>query len=330
MAVVRRCANGRWQGIIRRKGYPAQSKTFATQGEAAKWARSIESQIDARTFQDHTPAERTTLAQAIERYLAEVTPRKRSRRREAGRLRLLQGVFGEYTLLSLTRQAVAEFRDRRLAEGRAPATVVKDLNTLTHLLEVARRDWGYALPENPAKLVRRPSVGPGRSRRLSQLEYEQLVAACSKSRSNLLLPIVQLALETAMRLGELLSLRWRDVETQVGSVQLAETKNGHPRTVPLSPRALEILAGIPRHISDPRIFWCWKAADGFENAWRRALARTDIKDLRFHDLRHEATSRLAEKIPNVIELAAITGHRHIQMLARYYHPKVEDLAKKLA
>ena len=329
MAVVRRCQNGRWQGIVRRKGYPAQSRTFVSQADATKWARAVETQINSRAFEDRAPADRTTLAQAIERYLAEVTPpRKRSWRREAGGLRLLQYVFGDYTLVTLTRQAVAAFRDQRLAEGRAPATVVKDLNTLTHLLEVARRDWGYALPANPAKLVRRPSVGPGRNRRLSQAGYEQLVAACTKSRSSLLLPIVQLALETAMRLGELLSLRWEDV--QGSSVRLLATKNGHPRTVPLSSRALEILADIPRHISDTRVFWCWKAPDGFENTWRRALARTDIRDLRFHDLRHEATSRLAEKIPNMIELAAITGHRHIQMLARYYHPKVEDLAKKLA
>jgi integrase len=234
MAVVRRYPNGRWQGIVRRKGYPAQSETFGSQSEAAQWARQIESQMDHARFQDHAPAQRTTLADAIDRYLAEVTPRKRSARREKRRFKLLRTEFAQYTLLTLRRETIAEYRDRRLNEGAAAATVVKDLNSLTHLFEVARRDWGYAIPENPAKLVRRPAVGQGRNRRLTQAEYETLVAACKQSRSPLLLPIVELALETAMRLGELLAARWSDVDLEQRCITLHTSKNGHPRAVPLS------------------------------------------------------------------------------------------------
>lgn len=139
-------------------------------------------------------------------------------------------------------------------------------------------------------------------------------------------PLVMLALETAMRRGELLGLRWENIDLERQTAFLPMTKNGSIRTVPLSKKAVAILANLPR-CSDDRVIQLTDM--GMEAAFRKACARAEIVNLHFHDLRHTATSRLAEKLPNVIELAAVTGHQTIQMLKRYYHPKAEALAKKL-
>lgn len=155
--------------------------------------------------------------------------------------------------------------------------------------------------------------------------------ACKASGAPLLDPMVVLAVETAMRLGELLNLTWGHLDLTARVATLPETKNGESRRVPLSTRAVEVLRGIPRHLSDARVFWRWSRADSFENAWRRAVGKAGIADLRFHDLRHEATSRLFERGFNMMEVAAITGHKTLQMLKRYtHHLRAETLVARLA
>jgi integrase len=129
-----------------------------------------------------------------------------------------------------------------------------------------------------------------------------------------------------MRRSELLALRWQDVELQDRFVRLHDTKNGDPRDVPLSTRAASTLAGLPRHISG-QVFPI--SADAVKKSFSRAAVRAGLQDLHFHDLRHEATSRIAEKLDNILELSAVTGHKTVQMLKRYYHPRARDLARKL-
>ncbi len=152
------------------------------------------------------------------------------------------------------------------------------------------------------------------------------MASLDKSRNRWIKPLAHLALETAMRQGELLSLRWDNIDLQRRVAYLPETKNGSPRAVPLSSRAIEILQSLPRSL-DGRVFPV--TANALKLAWAHAVKRAGLDNLRFHDLRHEATSRLAERLPNVIELPAVTGHKDLRMLKRYYHPRAEDLAKKL-
>jgi integrase len=146
----------------------------------------------------------------------------------------------------------------------------------------------------------------------------------------MLLPLVTLALETGMRLGELLTLQWEQIKLDRKVAYLPITKNGEARTVPLSPKAIEVLKAIPRHLNNPKVFWSWTRPDSFQNAWRRTVAKAEISDLKFHDLRHEATSRLFERGLRLPEVAAITGHKTWQMLRRYTHLRAEDLAIKLA
>jgi integrase len=217
-----------------------------------------------------------------------------------------------------------------LAQGLAGATVVKDLNSLSHLLDVATKDWGTPLVANPAKLVRHPAVAPGRNRRLVPEEEGKLFAACEQSRATMLAAVVRFALETAMRMGEILSLQWRHIDLQKRIAVLPDTKTWDSRHVPLSTAAVAAISPLPRHIEDDRVFWTWQRSDSLENAWRRAVTAAGIQDLRFHDLRHEAVSRLFELGLNPMEVASISGHKTLQMLKRYTHLKATELVKKLA
>jgi integrase len=329
MATIRQRSTGSWQAQVRRRGIVPVSKTFATKADAERWSRLVESEIDRGVFVDRSEAERTSFATLIDRYAAHVTPAKRSARQEALRLKLLRAHFGRYSAAAIRSRHVADFRDARLHSGLAAATVLKDLNTLSQVFETAIRDWGLGLAANPVKLVRRPSPAQGRARRLSSEEQAALLRSCRESRARMLEPLVSLALETGMRLGELLSLRWENVDMRSRVALLPDTKNGEPRRVPLSSVAVAILSALPRHITDPRAFWLWRRSDSLENCWRRAVARAGIRNLHFHDLRHEATSRFFERGLALPEVAAITGHKTWQMLRRYTHLNPADLAKKL-
>jgi integrase len=281
-------------------------------------------------FVDRSEAERATMGELIDRYLAEVTPQKKSARNDAQRLKFLKRHFGAYSPAALRPAHIAAFRDARLKAGLSGSSVVKELNSIAHVLDVAIKDWGMSLPSNPVKLVRRPPVARGRDRRLLPGEESRLMSACEASNARMLAPIVRFALATAMRMGEMLALEWRYVDMAQRVATLPDTKTGDARQVPLSSAAIAAISTLPRHIKDGRVFWTWARADSLENAWRRAVKSAGIIDLRFHDLRHEAVSRLFELGLNPMEVAAISGHKTLQMLKRYTHLKATELVKKLA
>lgn len=329
MATIRELESGKFQAQVRHLGMRAVAKSFKTKSEADRWARLLESEFDRGVFVDRSEAERATVGELIDRYLAEVTPKKKSARREKQRLLALQRHFGKFSPVTLRSAHIAAYRDARINAGRAGATVLKEINSISHLLDVAIKDWGIALPSNPAKLVRRPHVARGRERRLMPGEEAKLLAACERSHAPMLAPIVRLALATGMRMGEMLALEWRYVNIAQRVATLPDTKTGDARDVPLSSAAIAVLSALPRHIKDGRVFWTWARADSLENAWRRAVKATGITDLRFHDLRHEAVSHLFELGLNPMEVAAISGHKTLQMLKRYTHLRAAELALKI-
>ena len=188
------------------------------------------------------------------------------------------------------------------------------------------REWGYALPCNPVSQIRKPAASKARKRRLENDEEKRLLDALAQSRSPWAKPLVIVAIETGMRRGESLSLRWENVHLAQSYVHLPDTKNGTARDVPLSTLAKKTLAELPRDISGlvfPIHF------EALKSLWNRICRKLDIEDLRFHDLRHEATSRFFEKGLNVMEVAAITGHKDTKTLSRYTHLRAEDLSRKL-
>lgn len=305
-------------------------------------------------FIQRAPAERMTVEDALQRYLSEVTPTKRpmtqlSERRHA---KPLIQHLGKYSLATLTPEIVAKYRDMRLTgedrkdkdgkpkpKPRAANTVRLDLALLGHMFTVAIKEWSVGLPFNPVLNIRRPSPGPGRNRRLSADEEIRLLVAVDKHSNPMLRWIVRIALETGMRSSEIVTLRRGQVDLNRRIVRLLETKNTQPRTVPLTAKATDLFQealNYPiRPIDVDIIFFGEPGKDGkrrpynFNKIWLDIKKIEAISDFRFHDLRHEAVSRFVEAGLSDQEVAAISGHKSMQMLKRYTHLRAEDLVGKL-
>ena len=346
MATLRKRGNLQWQAIVKRRGHGLTSKTFETRRDAEAWARSIERDMDRGQYMPRSDAERTLLHELIERYRRDVLPTKRGKHFGPA-LRLLDDRLGRHSLAAITPKAVADLRDARLRAGLSASTVRKEINLLSRIIDLAGKEWGVALPANPCAMVSRPPERNARDRRLAKDEEPFLLTACSPP----LAALVRLALATAARLGELLSLRWGDVDLEkrvaiIRGIDGRGTKNNDPlRAVPLSSAAVAVLEGLPR--TGDRVFH-WQAADSVNKTWKRAIERARaayalecrrsgeapragfLAGLHFHDLRHEGTSRLFERgVFDSMEVASITGQKTLAMLRRYTHLRAEDLAKKL-
>lgn len=336
MATIRKRGELQWQAIVKRKGFPSQSKTFLTRKDADAWATVVESEMVRGVFLSRTSAERTTLGECLDDYEKEVTPTKRGASQEKYRLTVLRrSKLAPMFMAAIRVRDVVAFRDGRLKEGVAANTVKNDLNTLSAVFEHARREWEINVP-NPVRDVKRPSPPPGRDRRLVGDEETRLLSACDKSRSRQLGSAVRLSIETAMRLSELCSLDWKDIDLSLRVAKLRgkdgrETKNKDTfRSVPLSPEAAAVLKGLmgKSNRTAGRVFL--SSSITLQHAFRTACKNAGIEDFRWHDLRHEATSRLFERgVFDSMEVASITGHKTLTMLKRYTHLKAEDLARKL-
>jgi len=259
-------------------------------------------------FVDRGEAEKNTLGDLLRRYVKEVSPHKKGYETERYRINALieSSEICKFRIASLSSKEVAKWRDSRLTEV-SGSTVNREMNILRHAIETARKEWGVSLHENPVAFVRRPKHNPSRERRLTGDEEKRLLAECEAARNPFLRPVVELALETAMRQGELACLEWRLVDLRKRVIHLVVTKNGETRGVPLSSRAMAVIENLPKSLSG-RLF-PGVTAESVKRAFIRACSRAEIIDLHFHDLRHEATSRLFEKGLNPLEVASITGHK---------------------
>ena len=333
MPTVRKRGDLQWQAIVKRQGIGFASKTFTTKKDAEKWAKITEAEMLRGAYISRRDAEKITLSECIERYKKDVLPGLRGVGHEYILARL-EEAFGKLALAHITPAKVAAHRDARLRAGRSPSTVKKELAKLSVIYKLAGQEWGIGGLENPVVNVARPKEKNSRTRRLEPGELERLLKVAPTPVGLL----IRLALETAARLGELLALQWRDIDAGrrvavLRGVNGAGTKNGDDsRAVPLSSAALVVLQelrALPLGI-DGRVFYWWAGSDSFNKPWARLCKSAGIEDLRFHDLRHEATSRLFEKgVFEGVEVAAITGHKTLQMLKRYTHLRAADLAQKL-
>jgi integrase len=319
--------NDKWQVRVRRKGFPVEVKTFNTRADAEQWARSVEIEMDRGSFVSRSTAEATTLKEVIERYIIDVCRSKRGGAEETIRLRATcRTKLAKLTMAALTPMSIAAFRDERLTKVK-PATVIRELAYLSAIINHARNEWGINIT-NPVASVRKPYTPHGRDRVLSSDEEVRLLAALVPigRRNTWTLPATILSLETGMRRGELLELQWSNVNLEAQTAYLPMTKNGTARTVPLSKKAVSDLTDLPRCIDGMVIP---VKGNSLHAAFRKACKRAEIADFHWHDLRHTAITQLAQKLPNVIELAAVSGHRSLAMLKRYYHPSATDLARKI-
>ncbi|RDI62007.1 tyrosine-type recombinase/integrase [Microvirga subterranea] len=325
MATIRKRGSS-WQAQVRREGYPPLSKSFKTKADAAAWARDKERSIDRAELPTTARGLRgVTVGDLLRRYCETVTQSKRGAEPERYRIRnLLRHGLAETGMDKLTPAAVAQYRDDRLKLVQ-PGTVRRELAIIQHCLEVARREWGVPITANPVQQIAIPDAQRPRERRLEDDEDNRLASAAAGS-AWYLRPLISLAIETGMRRGELLSVRWKDVDMTAPTIRILKTKNGHPRTIPLTPKAVEILDSLERN--DELVFPV--TPNAVRLAWERLRKRAGLENLRLHDLRHEAVSRFFEYGLTVPEVALISGHRDPRMLSRYTHLRPEKVAEKLA
>lgn len=342
MATLIKTPSGGWKAVVRRKGYPTVAKTWRTKRDAQDWATATEDEMRRGAFIRREPAERMTVSEALDRYLREVVTTKRvsTQRGNRSQAERLRSFFGGYGLASITPGLVAAYRDQRHIEQRKAANTVRvELALLSHLYQTAIQEWGIGLIANPVRAIRWPAPGAGRDRRLSTAEEQRLLKACDAHSNPMLAWMVRLALMTAMRAGEIQRIRLCDVDLAKRIVTLRDTKNRQTRAVPLIPEAVEVLRQALAHpvrpIETELVIFGEPGRDGqrrgfeYKPEWRRIKAEIGLGDLRFHDLRHEAVSRFVELGLSDQEVAAISGHKSMQMLRRYTHLRAEDLVSRL-
>lgn len=342
-----------WKAVVRRRGYPTVSKTFRLKRSAEDWARGVEDEMARRIFIHRAGSEKTTLRQAMDRYLTEVSSTKResTQKSEQTKSKPLIRILGDYSLAALTPDIIANYRDKRLSEDvqtKSPkskpkskvsnSTVLHELALLSHLFTTAIQEWHIGLTFNPVSGVRKPSPGRGRNRRLGQQEERKLLEATRAYSNPFLGWIVELALETSMRLGEASGVQLNQVDLSRRIIMLPDTKNHEIRMVPLSRRATEIMRealAFPRPHDCQLVFFGEPGRDGqrhpyrFNRAWTKIKNDLGMADFRFHDLRHEAVSRLISAGVPDQQVAAISGHKSMQMLKRYTHLRSETLVAVL-
>lgn len=337
MATFEKRAAG-WRAKIR-KGGISESKTFPTKAQAMAWASDRERELDDVAAGG---APKKTFREVLERYLSDESPKKRGHRWEAVRINSWMGredKTGEPSKLrvpwldkplsELDAEALAGWRDSRLKVV-APGSVLRELNLMGAVLETARREWKW-IRTNPLRDVRRPSQPEARTRRISEDEIARIGLALGwddqpvTTQTQEVAAAFLLAIETAMRQGEILGLSWDSVDLSRRVAHLPKTKNGSARDVPLSVRAIEILRLTEGRGTD-RIFTVSSASA--DALFRKGKARAMVEGLHFHDTRREATSRLAKKV-DVLTLARITGHKDIRMLMIYYQTDMADVAQQI-
>ena len=315
---------GKWQVQIRIKDKPAISKTFPTKELARAWAITKERQLlSSDSFELPTPS--APLKEILLRYKDEITPYKKSSYSETYRISaLLKSKIASLNTDSISKEDVAKHRDLRLRLV-SKSTVRRELVLLRHILNVATHEWGYRSLCGLFDNIKFPKEAHHRVRRVSKDEIDAMWHALANQRNKNYLKAAQLALETGMRRSEILQLKVDDLQHDV--IELKESKSGHPRLVPLTARSREILMDSLSKDKDELIFKI--KPNALRLAWERARVKAGVNDLRFHDLRHEAISRMLEDGLSVAEVAAVSGHRDYRTLFKYAHLDMKRITKKL-
>jgi len=334
----------RWKALIRRKGYNDTSKTFRSKRDAEDWARRTEDEMVRGVYIQRAPAEQTLLTTALNRYMKEISPLKseKTQRGEKSKAAVLKQYLGQRSLATITADVVADFRDKRLNEGKSKNTVRLELALLSHLFTIAIKEWRLGLIYNPVNNIRKPSVKDCERDRILTPEEEKRLLKVADEHSNPMLGwIVRIAFNTGMRLGEVTSLTTNNVNIKNRTVTIPSmiSKNGEARTVPLNKEATRIFKLALKNPLRPKdcdlLFFGNPGRDNqrrpyvFNKKWGEILLKADIKNLTFHDFRHCAITNLIKLDLTDLEVASISGHKSMQMLKRYAHLRAENLVGKL-
>ena len=323
MASIRKLKNKKFIAEIRKSGQ-YKSKTFNTKIQAMAWAAETEQSLDT---EGSLPVK--TIAEALTRYRDEISPGKKSFKNEYNRINkfLRQPLASKY-ISEITAKDLYEWIDEWLIRIKS-SSVNRDLNVLSAVFEQAKR-WEWT-ENNPVRGVRRPKNPQPRDRRISPEEIKKVLEALgfdgcnvTTSRDEIAVAFL-LAIETAMRQGELFGLKWADVYLEKRFVCLYDTKNGSGRNVPLSSEAVRLFT-LLAHRDSVKVFR--SNQQSVSTLFRKYIKKAGISNLTFHDTRHEALTRLSQKL-SVLELARAVGHKDLKSLNIYFNATAEELARKL-
>ncbi len=344
MASIRPYKLGGWRAVVRRIGYPVQSKIFELKADADAWAREIESSMDHNKFRDLAKAREHTVGEIFEKFRDQICPTREGGKWETTRInRLIRDAeFTKRRLDQLKFEDVRDWRDLRLKDV-APATVNREMNLISSVFKHAIQEWSMPMPHNPVSLVSRPKgINRYRYRRWHQDEIEAILKAAEfdetvlpKIGKDYVAWALLIACECAIRPKELCSLTVRDFHERERYVRVHKSKNDAykdqaGRNVPLNKRATELVKKLCQgKLADDKIIPIQEDTLGAYYRELREKAGLKHADLRFYDSRHEGTSRLAKKLPNVLVLSAATGHKSLQSLQYYYNPRPDEIAALL-
>ena len=326
MAALRK-RNGRWQVQIRKTGKAPVTKTFNLKSDALLWARETESQVErGEKGLVRNVLKQITLSELIDRYVQEVLPSKKAYVQEKSAIELFrEEPFAKIKLSKLTGNEIQRYAQKRLSTVTAD-TFLRQFGVFRHMINIARSRWGIPVSEALVTSVSLPSPSKGRTRRLVGEEGLRLMSSARECENDYLEAVITIALETAMRQSEILRIQEQHINFELRTLLIPETKNGKPRTIPLSKLAFSILS--TRVLSERGLIFP-HTSSALRQSWRRLVKRIDIEDLRFHDLRHEAISRLFEKGLNLAEVMLISGHTDHRMLLRYTHLEASRLVGRI-
>ena len=350
-------ANGEtsYQVQVRLKGYPKETASFKRKTDAQRWAQSTESAIREGRYFKSSISKQKTFADMIDRYHTDVLAHKKNPRNQKQYLKWWRSELGEYVLADISSSTIVETRSKlvgkknRFGKVISKTTANRYMQALGHVFNIAMNEWEW-IKDNPVSRIKKFKENRGRVRFLSDEERVSLLKACRKSKNPYLHDIVILAISTGARKSELLELEWKNVQFDREAIILEETKNGERRYLPLKSLALEIMKDIyeARNPDCPYVFpsemvkkdlktgkLIYQPID-IRTAWENAVETAQIKDFRFHDLRHTAASFLAMNGATLAEIAEILGHKTLQMVKRYAHLSeahtskvVESMNKKI-
>lgn len=323
---ARKDKNGktRFQVIIRRKGYPTQTATFLRKTDARKWEQDIESAIrDGHHFKT-SKAKKHTLNEMIDRYLAQQQISKCTR----AQLEWWKKAIGSCLIADVSPSYIAEKRNELLRTQtprgslRCPATVCRYLSALSHVFTIGIKEFDW-VETNPVRNVTKPKEPPGRVRFLDVQERARLLEACQKISSPYLYCVVILAISTGMRQGEIMNLKWTDLDLFRKQLILEKTKNGTRRTVPIVRLAYDLLKDLYENRNRATDLLLpgkkFNKPIDLRKLWLKALKEAKIENFRFHDLRHTAASYLAMNGASLAEIGTLLSHLHIEVTRRYSH-----------
>lgn len=313
-----------WRAQVFVKGV-RDSKTFRTKREAAAWAGARE--VELRVEDGKPPGQKHSLLDAMHKYAAEVSPKKKGARWELIRLTAFEKMLPVHLpIADVTTYTLAQWRDSRLKDV-APSSVVREFTLISHMFEIARREWRW-IDSNPAHDVTRPPQPPGRDTVIERWQIKAMLREMKYTRrkvrsvTHTCACAFLLALRTGMRAGEICSLPWGKVYDDYATV---DGKTG-VRDVPLTPQAKRIIEQL-RGWDDDFVVGIKTAT--LDAMFRKYRARAGVSGFTFHDSRHTAATWIAQKLA-VLDLCKMFGWSNPKMAMVYYNPTASDISKRLS